>query len=57
MNIIDTLSQSSGGPIAFRISNLFICLFIYLFLFSYLFICLFFNFFAQNLRISLATSE
>ena len=29
MNIIDTLSQTSGGPIAFRISNLFICLVIF----------------------------
>ena len=27
--IIGTLSQSSGGPIAFRLSNLFIYLFIY----------------------------
>ena len=40
--IIGTLCQSSGGPVAFRLSNLFIY---------------FFNFFAQNLPISRTTNE
>ena len=33
----DTISQSSGGPIAIHLSNLFIYLFLFSYLFSYLF--------------------